>query len=448
VSRRIPIYDRPQSEETLVHEETRKSLGSALWSAVDASAGPVAALLIAAGLIRALGVKEYGIMVLALAVSSLSTAVNPAVTTSTTKFISEAAGSDPELRDVGRIVASSLLAVLGIDALLIALTGSFAGPLSRLIFGPSLAGRRDAPLILLLAVTSICVQQIDSVFAATLRGLERFRREASVEACVRFALVAAVVTTGWRTRNVSAALGAYCAVFVCSSVVRATAVRLCLGGQKLLHRPRKQDFSKLINFGVWMWLNAIATIAYSSADRIVVARDVGLTAVAMYSVYVQVAQLTHFIPSSLFSFTYPVFSRMATAPRALLAPIRILYVRYLTAAVLTGLTIGTTIVLVRHRLIAAIGGNAFHAHSYATLMILVFGFALLSVNVVPYCLNLGMGRAKSVSLVTSTSMLVSVALTVVLTPWLGLNGAALARLAYGIGALILLHHAYRAVWPK
>lgn len=198
-----------------------------------------------------------------------------------------------------------------------------------------------------------------------------------------------------------------------------------------------------------MWLNAIATIAYSSADRIVVGRDIGLAAVAMYSVYVQVAQLTHFIPSSLFSFTYPVFSRMATAPQgALLAPIRILYVRYLTAAILTGLTIGAAIVIARHKLIAAIGGNAIHAQGYGTLVILVIGFSLLSANVIPYWLTLGMGRAKSVSLVTSTSMLAAVALTLVLTPWLGLNGAALARLAYGVGALTLLHHAYKAAWPK
>ena len=442
-------HDRVRTEETLVEEETRKSVGSALWSAIDAAAGPVAALLIAAGLLRALGAKEYGIMVLALAVSSLSTAVNPAVATSTTKFVSELAGSGQKLHGVGRIVASSLLAVLAIDVFLVGLTAALSGPLARLVFGPTLAGRGDAPLILLLAVSSICVQQIDAVFAATLRGLERFKREALVEAGVRFVLVGAVVGTGWLTRSVSAALGAYCAVFACSSLVRATAVRLAIGRERLLLRPRERDFSRLINFGAWMWLNAVATIAYSSADRIVVARDVGLAAVAMYSVFVQVAQLTHFIPSSLFSFTYPVFSRMATAAEGtLLAPIRILYVRYLSAAILTGLAIGTVIVLVRHGLIAAIGGNAFHAQSYDTLMILVLGFALLSVNVVPYCLTLGMGRAKSVSLVTSASMLVAVALTLVMTPWLGLNGAALARLAYGLGALTLLYHAYRAAWPK
>ena len=45
-------------------------------------------------------------------------------------------------------------------------------------------------------------------------------------------------------------------------------------------------------------------------------------------------------------------------------------------------------------------------------------------------------------------MLVAVALTLLMTPWLGLNGAALARLAYGMGALTLFYHAYRAAWPK
>jgi O-antigen/teichoic acid export membrane protein len=75
--------------------------------------------------------------------------------------------------------------------------------------------------------------------------------------------------------------------------------------------------------------------------------------------------------------------------------------------------------------------------------LLLFSFLVLAINVVPYYLSLGMGGARAVSLITSTSMLASLALTLLLTPLFGLTGAALARLAYGTGAmslLLLAHH--------
>jgi O-antigen/teichoic acid export membrane protein len=72
-------------------------------------------------------------------------------------------------------------------------------------------------------------------------------------------------------------------------------------------------------------------------------------------------------------------------------------------------------------------------------------FLLLAASVVPYYLLLALGRPRTVSMITSTSMLAALALMVVLVPRYGLQGAALSRLVYGIGALMLLQRAHRAM---
>jgi hypothetical protein len=49
----------------------------AFWSGLDAAAYPIATLAMLAGLVRALTPSDYGILVLALAASGLSLAINP-----------------------------------------------------------------------------------------------------------------------------------------------------------------------------------------------------------------------------------------------------------------------------------------------------------------------------------------------------------------------------------
>jgi O-antigen/teichoic acid export membrane protein len=56
---------------------------------------------------------------------------------------------------------------------------------------------------------------------------------------------------------------------------------------------------------------------------------------------------------------------------------------------------------------------------------------------------LALGQARAVAVVTTASMLAALVLMTILIPRFGLEGAALCRLAYGIGALMLLLRAQR-----
>src|SRR6266850_859189 len=155
----------------------------ALWSGVEAAAGPAAALFMTAGLVRTLGRQDYGLLVVVLAVSALSMAINPAIAATTTKYVSETVGArSGGDHSLARLVTTSVAVVAVIGFIYVGGVWMFAGELSRMLFGSGIVSlRSDVSALLLLAVLTVCIQQIDGVFAAAIRGLERFREQALLE---------------------------------------------------------------------------------------------------------------------------------------------------------------------------------------------------------------------------------------------------------------------------
>jgi O-antigen/teichoic acid export membrane protein len=194
-----------------------------------------------------------------------------------------------------------------------------------------------------------------------------------------------------------------------------------------------------------MWLAALAGVAYTSADRIIVGRSLGAAAAGQYNVYAQITQLIHFVPSSLFAFSFPAFSRLAAQGSAQRGEISRSYWTYLLGISATALGVALAMTLSWKFLLKVLVGGLPDGDQGKLAALLGANFLLLAASVVPYYLLLALGRSRTVSLTTSASMLASLALMIVLVPRYGLQGAALGRLAYGIGALLLLHLAHHAL---
>jgi O-antigen/teichoic acid export membrane protein len=414
----------------------------AVWSAVDAAAMPVSTLATLAALVRALSASDYGILVIALAASGLSMAMNPAIAATTTKFVSELSGPHRGGRTVAGVITVSLLSVAVIDLALLLGTAVFSEPLSRWVFGPAVA-RAGLGEVLLLAVLAIGIQQIETVLAGAIRGLERFRRQALIEILSRAALTAAVIYVAWHTRSLQAILIAQCAVYLASTLVRAVALRRLLPNKRLFELSGSVEAGRLFKYGGWMWLTALAGVAYTSADRIIVGRSLGAAAAGHYNVYVQITQLVHFIPSSVFAFSFPVFSRLAALGSGQNVEIARAYKSYLLAISMAALGIAAAMMVSWPLLLRVFAGTGFADGRFGAPGLLTLNFLLLAFNVTPYYVLLALGQARAVAVITTASMLAALALMLLLIPRYGLQGAAVSRLAYGMGTLLLLHRAHR-----
>jgi O-antigen/teichoic acid export membrane protein len=409
--------------------------GRALWSAIDAGATPLTALLLAAGLVRMLGASDYGLIVMALAVSALSTSISPAIAATTTRFVSEVSASAAMQVEVARVLTGSLIIVAVMDVLLLTVATASAGPLSTAVFGDAIASRQDIVPIMLLAVASLCVQQIDGVLSATLKGLQQFKSQAIMEVVSRVMLVVTVVATARLSGSVKATLSVYCASFAVSCVLRFGVVRRRLDVARLLMRPHASDLKRLLGFSGWMWLNAIASIAYGSVDRIIVGRVSGTAAMAEFSIYMQLAQLVHFVPAGVFAFTYPVFGRLSVDVRAHAAQVKSVFGKYFARCIGISFGIAVALLLFMRPLLRSLTAGAMPLSHEGAFIWLIVNFTVLAVSIIPYYAALGLGSARSVSLVTSLSMLASLGLTLMLTPLLGMDGAVFAKFGYSLGIL-------------
>ncbi len=417
----------------------------ALWSALDAGAYPVATLAMLAGLVRALTPSEYGILVLALAASGLSLAINPAIAATTTRFVSRAAAESKSVgQSIAGVITAALLAVAVIDLLLLLVTALFREPLARWVFGGATAAAgTDAGNVLWVALLAVGIQQLDAVLAAAIRGLECFARQALIEMLARAVLAVAVLWVAWRTHSVVAVLIAQCVVCAVSLLVRAAALRPLLPDRTLFRRSGRAQISALFKYGGWMWLTALAAVLYTSADRIIVGRWLGPAAAGQFNIYIQLTQLVHFVPSSLFAFSLPAFSRLAAQGGEGARQIAPAYRTYLVVISATALVMALGLLASWPLLLRIFAGGAIRDPQWQVALLLTLNFLVLACNVAPYYLLLALGHSRSVSLITSGGMLVALLLMTVLIPRFGMAGAALARLAYGAAALIFLVQAHR-----
>lgn len=407
----------------------------ALWSALDAGANPLSMLLMLAVLVRTLGASDYGVLSIALAASGIAMAINPAIATTTTKFVAEAAGREGAAPTrVSGIVTAALFAVILIDVVILGCVLVWRKGLSDWIFGSSIS-YHGKETVLLLAMVAVAIQQIDAVMGAAIRGLERFRRQALVELGLRGFLTLVVAAVAWATGSVAAVLAAQCLVFALFVLLRSFALRTLLPDRRLLVYSTRSQVVSLLRYGGWMWLSAVAGVTYTSGDRIIVGRVLGAAAAGEYSVYVQLTQIIHFVPSNLFAFSLPAFSR-SSAAGFLSGETKHAYRSYLLGISATGFGIGLILLMCWPFLMRIFASPHLNADG-PTLAILLLSanFLLLSVTAIPYYLLLAMGRSRLVSLTTSIWMCVALLLMVVLIPRYGLAGAAGARLAYGLGTL-------------
>jgi O-antigen/teichoic acid export membrane protein len=423
-------------------------VGRGLWSGIDAGASPLAALLTTAGLVRALGPQHFGVLVVVLAVSGLSTAISPAIATTTTRFIAEAVGLKASLEHkIPRVLTTSLLVVAGVDLIFLLGTVLARTPLSRLMFGGPSVAPPEAGSLLVLAMMSVGIQQIDAVFAAAIRGLERFREQALFEVCARMVSAAVAIAAGWSTHDLRVVLLAQAGSFTVAALLRSLLVRSLIGEAVLFARPDLDLARRVLGFGGWMWLYAIATAAFT-LDRVIVARLLGPAAAARFHIYVQLTWLIHYVPASIFAFLFPMFSRLNAEGGSGRASLGRLYGRSRLLIGAAALGVSLALLLLKPALLGLFAVAAFRPDSGATFAALALSYLLMSLNIAPYYLLLAVGEARIVALVACGSVAATLVLSVPLIERFGLIEAPIARFAYVLGALLLMVWAHGVVFRE
>jgi O-antigen/teichoic acid export membrane protein len=287
-----------------------------------------------------------------------------------------------------------------------------------------------------VAITSIrlgglllWIQSVFAVFSNSLKAYEAYGPPVKITAFLKTGVTAAAVTLAALGHGVVAIMVATVGGTLFCIGLLAFRTRRVISLSSVLPTFDRSTWSEVFHFGFYSWIQGAAGVAFSQADRLLIAAMLGTGPLTYYTLCVQVAQQVHGLPGATFSFLFPHVS--ATQESSNKKKLKRTYCLAVLANIVMSLALAFPLVVLSRTILTIWMGAGFAAHSYVLLSVLALAFGVLSLNVAPHFTLLGLGKVRFVSLVNVAGGILSLAGAAVLIPSLGLVGAAAGRLFYG-----------------
>jgi O-antigen/teichoic acid export membrane protein len=230
-------------------------------------------------------------------------------------------------------------------------------------------------------------------------------------------------------------MGATACFMVLGTVAQLIRLQQYLGAASLLPSFDRHATTALFRFGAFSWLLAVSSVLFTQADRLLLGVSLGATTVTAYALCVQMAQPIYGFSASGLHFLFPYLSARNTVsqPAAIKKAIVASFaVNFLIVAAGTGV-----LLLFGHAVLFAWVGPSVAESAAGILAPIVWSFALLGLSVTGYYSLLALGHIPTVTALNLTGGLAMLLLMTWLLPLQGVHGIAMARLCYGLIALLM-----------
>jgi O-antigen/teichoic acid export membrane protein len=413
----------------------RESASNAAYCIAEYFAQPAAMLLAAPFLVRHLGLQQYGIWMLASAILGSMGILSTGFGDATVKYVSAYRGQNNH-RGVERTIRATLTINAALGLLLAASVWGLAPLLAHHVFkiGPELQG----PCLRAIQVSAIILvlRSVESVFVSTLRAFQQYGPAVTLNVFLRFIVVISAVVVVALGHGVVAIMMATLFWSLLVVILQAAAARGVVGRVNLLPTIRYDALREVFGFGCFSWLQALAAVVFSYADRFLVGAMLGAGPVAVYVLCVQVTQPIHGLEAATFNFLFPHLSSRHESGDSHAA--QRVYRRALLSGIGLSLLLALPLIVLGKPFLTLWMGSVFARQGYFVLVVLATAYALLAINVVPHYTLLALGKVRFVSAVNVLGGALSIGCAALLIPWLGLIGAAIGRLLYGTATALLL----------
>ncbi len=393
---------------------------------------PLLLFIVTPWFLHRLGTEQYGHWMLLTATVGFGGVLNTGTGAATIKAIS--AGTDRnETGDADRTIKASLaIALLGGGVLALFVFSGFW------LASESWLSRMGDPVLVrqtgVVAAALILLEQLDNVFSSAMKGAEHFSHAAQIEVASKTVqvLAAAIIVLDWP--YLSAVYVALVMVAVLRLVAKAVITRQLLGLSDL--RPSFAGTAEILHFAKWGWMQGVGGVLFSVADRMVVGSLLGATSLTYYSIASQLAMQIHAVTAAGVSVIFPKVSRKLSNDRQF----SLWRVTKLSMAgnLLLSTCLALVLILFGPTILQVWIGTDTAAPTAQILPWLAAAYWVLSLNIVPYYILLGMGRIRIVGLTVLASSAVAVIAMSLAISWLGLIGAPIGRGIYAILTLALI----------
>jgi O-antigen/teichoic acid export membrane protein len=411
----------------------RVHLSNAAYGVLDYAAYPAAMILSAPTLLKHLGVEQYGIWIVITAALNTGSIIASGFGDANIQYIAGARNQgDADL------LLRAVRSMLGINLLLGGVLGLISWMLVPLAVGHLVGSGEglEAACLLGLRIASVLmlVRAIETVCVSTQRAFERYGAAIRISLFTRVITVAAAVVLSVHGFGVAGIMVATACFLVLGTLAQFIRLQQYLGAPSLSPSFDRHATTALFQFGAFSWLLAVSGVIFTQADRLLLGVSLGATTVTAYALCVQMAQPIYGIASSGLHFVFPYIAARNAVSRAAIR-------KAILAAFSVNLlivTIGAGILLLFGRAVLnAWVGQAVAQGAVGILAPITWSFAFLGLSVTGYYALLALGRVHMVTAVNITGGSAMLLLMACLLPLQGVHGIAMARLSYGLIAMLM-----------
>ena len=407
----------------------RESAGNAFYCIAEYIAQPLSMLVAAPFLVHKLGLPQYGIWMLASAILGSMGILSTGFGDATVKYVSAYRGQNNHAG-----VERTIRATLTINALL----GAFFGLLVWItapyavdhLFKIEPAFHTASLQAIRISAVILAVRSIESVFVSTLRAFERYGPPVKLNVFLRIIVVISAVVLAAMGRGVAAIMVATLFWSALIVVLQAVAARRVVGPLNPLPTFEKEALTEVFSFGCFSWLQALAAVVFSYADRFLIAAMLGTAPLAIYVLCVQVTQPIHGLAAAAFNFVFPHISSRHEAGE-IHGPYRVFRMASLISLAVS-IALALPLILFGKPFLVLWMGKQVANEGHLVLALLAVAYAFMALNVVPHYALLAFGRARLIAGLNIGSGIILTILIATLVPAFGLVGAVLGRIAYSM----------------
>jgi len=429
----------------LMSDAKRRGYANSLYGVADYLALPTGMLLAAPFLLRHLGTAQYGVWILASAAVSSGGMISGSFGDAVIKYVGQCRGRGDRL-GVTRIVRNMISINLLLSGILATILWYLAPYVTRHIVQVDLDLRTPCLQSLRVGSGLLLVKSIESVFISTLRAFETYGSTVRIAISSRIAILASALVVSKCGHGVLWIMVATLFISIAGTLVQAIALKNKIGNFSPMPSWDPTIVSDISAFGTFSWLQAIAGVVFSHADRFFVGFFMGAPAIAYYGLCVQAAQPIHGLISSGMHFLFPHLSaRLSIASTSEIKRKVTLAIKVNVALVIA---LSLPVIIFGRYFLTMWIGTAFGQQSPLMFPIIACSFALLGMNVTAHYVLLAAGQVRVVTFLNLLAGVAMLVLMALLIPRHGQPGAAVARLVYGPVTCLTYFCLYTIVWRR
>jgi len=412
----------------------RRHLTNAGYGVLDYVSYPAGMLLVAPIVLHRLGSAEYGLWMVTTAVISAGGIIASGFCDSCIQRVASLRGSGEFSR-----MPATIRSMLGINLLfgfLLAAGVWIAAPYAALhVAANQVAPAAECLVSLRIASLAIFVRPIESVAVGAQRAFERYGGTVQISTAMRLITLASASLLAFLGRGTVSILVATVVVLALGTIAQYLLLHRLLRGASFWPRFDLSETRILVGQGFFVWLQTLGGVVFGQFDRILLGLFLGALAVTPYSLCVQFAHPIYGLTVSGLNFLFPYLSTRAVGTSR--GELKGIVLKAFACNLILVACGAVFLMIFGGRLISIWAGPEVARMASDVLLPIVLGSALMGLSVTGTYALQALGQFRTVAFISLAGKGAMLFLMVELLRHRGMQGLALARLAYGLVALLV-----------